>query len=79
MPESIINGDDLMNRGFNAWRVGKGKQLVALDSGKSDEEAEKIGFREMERAAQEERGRNARFIAYHTKKQNDLNRLFRHI
>lgn len=78
MPQIIIDGDALKNQGFNAWRVGKLQQRQALKEGKSDDEAERIGFAAMEEAAKKEREGLARQQARIAKERADLNRLFRH-
>ena len=65
MPETVISGEGLDDHGFQAWRKGKCRQRAALQDGKSDDVAEKIGYSVMEMAAKEELERRARTIAYH--------------
>lgn len=79
MPESIISGELLRNNGFNAWRTGKCAQFNALENGKSEDEAEAIGYEKMKEAAAEENRIIERKRKINEKKSTAQSRLFRHI
>lgn len=77
MPEAIA--DTIGESGYHLWLAGKVKQLIALNEGKCDDEAEKIGFAEMEKKLQEQNEANARRDARIARERAMQSRLFRHI